>query len=351
MASPRATVSQGKSIALMNAAGTSHADLVLAPCPLCEGTETAPAFVTTDEYRNPFPLRSCSRCHTRFLFPRPTDEQLGRAYAVGYYGEGASKFGGLIETLRDFAFAGRARSLSQELNAGARVLDIGCGDGRLLRQLQRFGKDLELHGVELPGPAAERTRAIAGVTLTPGSVDSVDFEDGSFDFISMVHVIEHVPSPLQALQNMARWLKPGGRLLLAFPNIESWQAGLFGAAWFHLDPPRHLSLASPRAMESVLSDLGLELTAQRHFCPEQNIYGWIQSMLNRVDADRNFLYERLKRNRGFSSSRRCALLWQVPAAGLMLPLAVVMDALSALCGRGATVELIFRRNPLHRHVS
>lgn len=335
----------------MNAAGTLHADQASARCPLCGSTESTPAFVTTDEYRNQFPLRSCSHCQTRFLFPLPTDEQLAKAYAVGYYGEGATKFGGLIEKLRDRSFAGRARNFARELSAGASVLDIGCGDGRLLRQLKRVGKDLALHGVELPGPAAERTRTIPGVRLKLGSVDSVDFEDGSFDFISMVHVIEHVPSPHQALQKMARWLKPGGRLFLAFPNIDSWQASYFGAAWFHLDPPRHLSLVPPEAMRSTLSDLGLELTAQRHFCPEQNFYGWIQSMLNRVDADRNFLYERLKRNRRFSAHRRWAMLWQMPVAGLMTPFAIVIDALSALCGRGATVELTFKKNPRSHHVS
>lgn len=351
MASPRAAVSQRDSIVAMNAAGTLHADQASARCPLCGSTESTPAFVTTDEYRNQFPLRSCSHCQTRFLFPLPTDEQLAKAYAVGYYGEGATKFGGLIEKLRDRSFAGRARNFARELSAGASVLDIGCGDGRLLRQLKRVGKDLALHGVELPGPAAERTRTIPGVRLKLGSVDSVDFEDGSFDFISMVHVIEHVPSPHQALQKMARWLKPGGRLFLAFPNIDSWQASYFGAAWFHLDPPRHLSLVPPEAMRSTLSDLGLELTAQRHFCPEQNFYGWIQSMLNRVDADRNFLYERLKRNRRFSAHRRWAMLWQMPVAGLMTPFAIVIDALSALCGRGATVELTFKKNPRSHHVS
>ena len=74
-------------------------------------------------------------------------------------------------------------------------------------------------------------------------------------------------------------------------------------------------------------------------------------MQRRVGADKTFLSNRLKRNRRFSAHRRWAMLWQMPVAGLMTPFAIVIDALSALCGRGATVELTFKKNPRSHHVS
>lgn len=351
MTSPGKVASQKGPFAQTVIDGSIRDDQTPPPCPLCGELEGTLAFDAADEFGNHFPVRACSCCQSHFLFPTPTSEQLEKAYAVAYYGEGSTKFGGLVEKLRDRTFSGRTKRFARNLQKGARILDIGCGDGRLLRQFTCCRNDLELFGVELPGPAAERTRATSGITLKLGSVDSVEFEDSSFDFISMIHVIEHVPSPRQALKRMVRWLKPGGTLFLAFPNIDSWQARCFGAAWFHLDPPRHLSLVAPRALQSTLLNLGLELTEQRHFCAEQNLYGWIQSLLNRFDTDRNFLYERLKRNRGFSAHRRWALFWQLPIAGLMIPFAIIFDVLAALSGRGATVELTFKKTTPSHHVS
>jgi len=312
-------------------------------CPLCENADTSFAFVGQDELGDSFPTYSCRNCGTSFLFPSPTAAQLERAYATSYYGEGATKFGGVIEQLRDLASKTRAQTMARNLPSQASILDVGCGDGRLLRQFSQLGRDYQLHGIELPGPAAERTAKIPRIHLHLGTLDTVEFPDAQFDLISLVHVLEHLPDPHQALIRLARWLKPGGRLFLAFPNIESWQAKAFSNAWFHLDPPRHLTLPSPTAVSGLLASNHIYLQKSAHWCPEQNLYGWIQSALNDLDPARNLLYERLKRNFGYYPKRKLAPLWHLLSAGLITPFAIIADAASVISRAGATVELTFKK--------
>lgn len=314
-----------------------------ATCPFCRSEQTRRGSDSPDEFRQIHSTRGCAVCGTHFLWPQPDDATLTRAYAVAYYGAGRTKFGGPIERFRDVASTGRARGFLRQLPADGAVLDIGCGDGRLLRQLKRLNPKLTLHGVELPGPAAERAAATPGLQLHLGTVDTAHYPEASFDLITLVHVIEHLPDPRRALETIVRWLKPGGRLFLAFPNIASWQARWSGPAWFHLDPPRHLTLTPPQTFTEFLQNHGVVTERVRHWCPEQNLYGWLQSALNRWDPDRNFLYERLKRNRHYAAHRKVAVLGHAAAAAALLPFATAVDAAAALAGAGATVEMTFRK--------
>jgi SAM-dependent methyltransferase len=314
------------------------------PCPFCAKPGTLPRGRTAGEDGTVYPLRICEACGTVFLWPSPSAEQLRTAYATGYYGEGATKFGRWIERLRDAFATLRARQLRRPLAEGACILDIGCGDGRLLRSFQNTGR-YELHGIELPGPAAERAAKIPAIHLHLGTLEATELPPASFDLITLVHVFEHLPRPRETLDQLTRLVRPGGRLFLAFPNIRSWQVRVFGEDWFHLDPPRHLNLVPPQAVTAYLQSRGFRLLAARHLCLEQNTYGWLQSALNRADHHRNFLYERLKRNRSYLPDRGAAIvLAHAALAGLMLGPALLLDLASAGAGAGATVELLFERS-------
>lgn len=312
-----------------------------APCPFCARASTLQRGVSVAEDGTEYPLRACPACGTVFLWPAPSPEQLQAAYTTSYYGEGSTKFGDWIERFRDVFAKRRSRQLAGSLAPGARILDVGCGDGRLLRSFQSVGH-YELHGIELPGPAAERAAKIPSINLHFGTLEATELPAASFDLITLVHVYEHLPNPLETLNRLARLIKPGGRLFLAFPNITSWQARIFTHVWFHLDPPRHLNLVPPPAVASHLRSKGFRLAAARHLCLEQNIYGWIQSALNRADRRRNFLYERLKRNRSYLPNRgSVCLAGHAASAGILLAPALVLDLAATIARAGATVELTF----------
>ncbi len=299
----------------------------------------------SDEHGQSFPRRRCSACGTEFLAPRPTQGQLAAAYGTLYYGSRGTKFPDPIERLRDAAARGRARRLLAGLPTRARILDVGCGDGRLLRLLGEGAPTTERHGLELPGPAADRAASVPGLRLHRGTLDDAAYPEAHFDLICLVHVLEHLPEIGATLDRLARLLRPRGRLVLSFPNSASLQARIFGAAWFHLDAPRHLALPPPDSVQAHLAARGLEREQIHHACWEQNLYGWLQSALNAVDRDRNLLYERLKGNHAHRATRRIAPAVHAALAGLLLPPAILTELATVALRSGATVEMTFRKIP------
>lgn len=318
-----------------------------ATCPFCGQANTQNWAATRSEDGTLYQTERCQTCGTVFLWPSPSAAQLAQAYTTNYYGEGETKFNPYIERLRNACANLRVKKLTNGLPADATIMDVGCGDGRLLRNFKRTGFR-KLHGIELPGRAAERTATIPDITLHLGTLASVELPAANFDLITLVHVYEHLPAPLDTLDQLARLIKPGGRLFLAFPNISSWQARFAGGHWFHLDPPRHLTLVPPQAVISYLKAKGFKLLSERHLCLEQNTYGWIQSALNRYDGQRNFLYERLKRNRTYLPDRSAgSFALHAGLGGLLLFPSLLADGVSALAKAGATVELMFEQTSPH----
>ena len=158
--------------------------------------------------------------------------------------------------------------------------------------------------------------------------------------ISLWHVLEHLHDPDRTLRGCARWLAEGGLLLLAVPNLDSWQARVFGGAWFHLDPPFHLHHFAPGSLASALDAAGFELLETRHLSWQYNPFGVLQSLLNALGFPRDELYEVLKGNRSLGSPGRVA---QALVAAAALPPSIAMTLLEAAAGRGGTIEVTARR--------
>ncbi|MBD0338633.1 MAG: class I SAM-dependent methyltransferase [Thermoleophilia bacterium] len=103
------------------------------------------------------------------------------------------------------------------LPAGARVLDLGCGPGRVTRRLERF----EVVGVDLSEEQLRRARANAPTaTFLQGDFTQRDFPERSFDAVLALFSIVHVPRNEHAalLGRIARWLAPGGLFLASLSH-------------------------------------------------------------------------------------------------------------------------------------
>ncbi len=129
-----------------------------------------------------------------------------------------------------------------------RLLDLGCGGGDLLGRMLSLGWQAE--GVD-NDPAAVEASCRKGFAVRLGSLHEQRFPDASFDAVVMSHVIEHVHHPADLLKEVRRILKPGRRLVMATPNAQSLGHRMFGARWPFLDPPRHLQLFTPGALETL----------------------------------------------------------------------------------------------------
>jgi 2-polyprenyl-3-methyl-5-hydroxy-6-metoxy-1,4-benzoquinol methylase len=120
-----------------------------------------------------------------------------------------------------------------------RVLDVGCGNGSVLKTAQDLGWIAE--GVDFDPQAVEAARR-KGLSVRVGRLADQHYSEGSFDLVLMSHVIEHLHDPLATLSEINRVLNAGGTLVVTTPNADGLGHRHFASNWVHLDPPRHLSL-------------------------------------------------------------------------------------------------------------
>jgi len=163
-----------------------------------------------------------------------------------------------------FSFRGTFRKLRQRtislasLQPGEQVLDVGCGTGTLaLEAARRVGLGGAVYGID-PGEqqiARARGKAIrchAGIDFQVGVIEQLPFPDQTFDVVFSTLMMHHLPAPLkrQGLAQIARVLKPGGRLVIADFTHKQDRTGQ--AARFHAGGSRLQDL------EALLKEAGFD---------------------------------------------------------------------------------------------
>ena len=289
------------------------------------------------------PVVVCDRCGLGRFEPEPDADAVRAFYPDEYYGEPGTKFQPLIERLVRVVGARHIAFLSGGLPQAGRILDVGCGRGVILGELATRG--FEVHGVEISAEAARGADPRAEIRIAPRLTEA-GYPDAHFDQVIIWHVLEHLPDPRSTLAEVHRVLKPGGRLIVAVPNFESFQARWTRAAWFHLDLPRHLYHFPLSALRLLMERTGFEIDSAHHFSLRQNPFGWIQSLMNLLPSlPRNGLYELLQRRGSgerapFDPATRLRL-W----LGLLIltPVGIALTVAGTLLRSGATVHVVSRR--------
>jgi SAM-dependent methyltransferase len=282
----------------------------------------------------------CETCGTGREDPLPLPHEIAAFYPPAYYGTTGNKFKRYVEWAVRFVAARHVRFLARRVPPGGRVLDVGCGRGTLLAALADRG--LEVHGMEVSRAAVEGADSRAEIRIAT-NLSEAAYPPDHFDLVILWHVFEHLRDPRRMLDEVHRILRPGGEVVIAVPNFSSWQARWAGAAWFHLDPPRHLYHLPVEALRTLLRSAGFEPRSEHHFSLRQNPFGWVQSWLNRSSRwRRNALYELLQR-RGAKARQnidlmtRCELL---SAFAVGMPLGLLLEAFATVARRGATVHIV-----------
>jgi SAM-dependent methyltransferase len=120
---------------------------------------------------------------------------------------------------RHWWYRGRRRVIRAELDSldlpvGASILDAGCGSGRMMAELARYGT---VSGIERDDDVAEIARARDVGEVRSGCLEALPWPDGCFDLLTCLDVIEHTTDDRAALAELRRACRPGGRLLLTVP--------------------------------------------------------------------------------------------------------------------------------------
>jgi 2-polyprenyl-3-methyl-5-hydroxy-6-metoxy-1,4-benzoquinol methylase len=233
-------------------------------------------------------MQRCTLCGAAYLDPRPTLEGIAIAYDDYYtheptpepaahpgrlrrarralrngylnarFGsalEPATRFGRLVVPFLPGARAAADRHVRQlsRPRAGARLLDVGCGNGEFLLEMRAAGWAGE--GIELDARAVARAREHS-LEVREGHLEPGAFPADSFDAVTLSHVLEHLHDPVATLEVCGEILRADGVLWIATPNLSSPGHARFGRAWRGLEPPRHLVLFTATALDHALGRAG-----------------------------------------------------------------------------------------------
>lgn len=216
---------------------------------------------------------------------------------------------------------------------GQRLLDFGCGKGQFLKQAKVMGWSAV--GVETSLERASFARANYGVEVYGEFYKQGPVASGNFDFITLNHVLEHLPEPMALVRELLESnLTAGGVAMIEVPRLDSWQSRIAGGDWMHLDIPKHLSHWTEAKLSAALGGLGYEVVARRRFSFHLGVLGMLQALGSKVGYKDSIIL-------GLKRKRSTSLLLLVAC---LTPLALVLESLAVLCNRSGIFGLFVQKS-------
>ncbi|NNM79291.1 MAG: class I SAM-dependent methyltransferase [Gallionella sp.] len=228
-------------------------------------------------------FQRCSNpgCGVCWLDPAPPPDELWKAYAT-YHTHTRKPGSRIAKATLSFAHrliklgllplwvstglkreADYLRYMTLNSEPAGKLLDVGCGGGRLLKRMKKCGWQVE--GTDFDAQATQRVTARYGIRTHVGDLPQCQLPANSFDAITMSQTIEHLYDPAATLHECLRILKPGGLLVMTTPNVDSLGANEFGAFWRGWEAPRHLHLFSVESLRRLTQQAGFEVIEARTY--------------------------------------------------------------------------------------
>jgi SAM-dependent methyltransferase len=312
-------------------------------CPACGGELIGwrPATASDPELaeRRRYALARCTTCGSARTEIPPGEAPSTTLYEAGTYAPASPAADRVLEPLRALVERDKLRFV-RDWPRGARVLEVGAGDGRFVSRLRDAGFDAT--GIE-PSEGAVRMARAREAPVERASLEDLRREPDSLDGAIAWHVLEHLDDPAEALARIGAWLRPGGRLVVACPNLASFQARIGGDRWFHQDVPRHRTHFTASGLRLLLERSGLRLERMSHLLVEQNPFGMWQTLLNRLTRQRDVAFRALKRDLDGAQRIGRDLALTAIAGALLAPVAVALELAAGIARRGGTVVALAER--------
>lgn len=211
-------------------------------CPVCESQEQE-LFMNSMDYsvsKEKFSIARCKSCGFHFTNPIPDEVSIGSYYKSESYVSHSSSKKGLINRIyhwvRWYSLKKKVKLINR-LSKEKNILDIGAGTGHFLNEAKKSGWNVT--GLEPDADARDLAKAVNHVELLEQE-SLYTLANESFDVITMWHVLEHVYHLRKDSKRITELLKPNGTLIVAVPNMNSFDAKYYKEYWAAYDLPIHL---------------------------------------------------------------------------------------------------------------
>jgi len=231
----------------------------LSECPVCKATQIGNRSIIKDYSisQESFAVCQCKNCGALFTNPRPALQDIGKYYEsqdyVSHTGKGNNLTNRLFNIARWFTLRKKQRQIRSVAKEQS-LLDYGCGTGAFINHCAKAR--WQVTGIE----PSENARSLAKQTgqTVYANLDALP-ADQKFGIITLWHVLEHVHDLDDVITTLRNHLAPNGKLFIAVPNPNSYDARLYGDHWAAWDVPRHLYHFTQKDIKTLLKRHKLKL--------------------------------------------------------------------------------------------
>jgi 2-polyprenyl-3-methyl-5-hydroxy-6-metoxy-1,4-benzoquinol methylase len=232
-------------------------------CPVCESADIKDVMRVKDYTVSGelFLIAECNSCSLRFTQDVPDASSIGPYYRSESYISHTDTAKGFINRLyhlvRKTTLTRKRKLVGQATGRATGVLlDIGSGTGSFLHEMKSHGWDTT--GLEPDAGARARAKELYGIELDETGL-LYQLPAGSFDAVTLWHVLEHVHDLCAYILQLKAILKDNGKLIIAVPNYTAADERFYREYWAAYDVPRHLYHFSPRSMQALMQKHGLTI--------------------------------------------------------------------------------------------
>jgi 2-polyprenyl-3-methyl-5-hydroxy-6-metoxy-1,4-benzoquinol methylase len=259
-------------------------------CYICDSPAYDHLFV-----KNGFDFVRCNECTLIYVNP-----QLKEKAILQYYGEEAPSHDAFL----NFVLSPKQQEIDRKLYLymfekiksrvpKGRILDIGCSIGSLLDTAKSLGYDPL--GLELNEKAASYAEEHYGVRVMRKLLEDCHFPNNSFDAVSMVGVVEHLPRPVETLKEIIRILRPGGIFMGRCPNVQSLAAMILHGQFRSFTGRNHLSYFSPNTLKLLFTKAGFSSSeVETFYTGKDSILNYFQFLDPFGDEEYRYLPEKFR---------------------------------------------------------
>jgi 2-polyprenyl-3-methyl-5-hydroxy-6-metoxy-1,4-benzoquinol methylase len=229
-------------------------------CPVCDHTSFNNYLNVEDHTvsHREFTIQQCNTCNLLFTNPRPDTDSIGQYYEskeyISHHDEGTSLMSRVYTSVRDYTIGQKVKLINSFPSTNRTILDIGCGTGNFIQACKKDGWSISATEPDMEARNAASKKV--GDTLFE-SIFREELNGKTFDVITMWHVLEHVHLLSETITWLAEHLNPNGKIIIAVPNPQSYDAQQYGKYWAAYDVPRHLYHFTRDVMKTLLAKQNL----------------------------------------------------------------------------------------------